>query len=59
MDKDIEDFYGSCIMASSFQREFKGECQVIIVQIREPRGISETFEEELKTLTDILVNGYG
>jgi hypothetical protein len=59
MDRDIEDFYRSCIMASSFKREFKGEGQIIIVQIREPKGISETFEEELKKLTDILVNRYG
>jgi hypothetical protein len=29
------------------------------VQIREPKGISETSEEELKKLTDILVNRYG
>jgi hypothetical protein len=59
MDKDIEDFYRSCIMASSFKGEFKGEGQIIIVQIREPEGSSETSEEELKKLTDILVNGYG
>jgi hypothetical protein len=59
MDKDIEYFYGSCIMASSFKGEFKWEGQIIIVQIREPKGISETSEEELKKLTDILVNGYG
>jgi hypothetical protein len=59
MDKDIEDFYGSCIMTSSFKGEFKGEGQIIIVQIRKPKGVGETSEEELKKLTDILVNGYG
>jgi hypothetical protein len=59
MDKDIEDFYRSCIMASSFEGEFKGEGQIVIVQIREPKGVSETFEEELKKLTGILVNRYG
>jgi hypothetical protein len=59
VDKDIEDFYRSCIMASSLKREFKGEGQIIIVQIREPNGISETSKEELKKLTDILVNRYG
>jgi hypothetical protein len=59
MDKDIEDFYGSCIMASSFKGEFKGEGQIIIVQIRKPKGIGETSEDELKKLTDVLVNGYG
>jgi hypothetical protein len=58
MDKDIEDFYRSCIMASSFKGKIKGEGQIIIVQIREPKGISETSEEELKKLTDILVNRY-
>jgi hypothetical protein len=59
MDKDIEDFYRSCIMASSFKGEFKGEGQIIIIQIRKPKGISETPEEELKKLTGILVNGNG
>jgi hypothetical protein len=59
MDEDIEDFYGSCIMASSFKREFKGVGQVIIVQIWEPKGIRETFEEELKKLTNVLVGRYG
>jgi hypothetical protein len=59
MDKDIEDLYRSCIMASSFEGEFKGEGQIVIVQIRKPKGIDETSEEELKKLTDILVNRYG
>jgi hypothetical protein len=59
MDKDIEDFYRSCIMASSFKGEFKGEGQIIIIQIRKTKGISETPEEELKKLTSILVNGNG
>jgi hypothetical protein len=59
MDKDIKNFYGYCIMTSSFKGEFIREGQVIIVQIREPEGIGETSEEELKNLTDILVNRYG
>jgi hypothetical protein len=59
MDENIEDFYRSCIMASSFTGEFKGEGQIVIVQIREPKGIRETSEEEFKKLTDILVNKYG
>jgi hypothetical protein len=29
------------------------------VQIRKPEGIGETSEEELKELTDVLVNDYG
>jgi hypothetical protein len=59
MDKDIEDLYRSCIMASIFEGEFKAEGQIVIVQIRKPKGIDETSEEELKKLTDILVNRYG
>jgi hypothetical protein len=59
MNEDIEDFYRSCIMTSSFKGEFKREGQVIVVQIRKPKGIGETSEEELEKLTDILVNGYG
>jgi hypothetical protein len=59
MDKDIEDFYGSCIMASNFKGEFIREGQIIIVQIWEPKGIGETSEEELKKLAGILINGYG
>jgi hypothetical protein len=46
-------------MASSFKGEIIREDQVIIVQIREPKGIGETSEEEIKKLTDILINGYG
>jgi hypothetical protein len=59
MDKDIKDFYRSCIMTSSFKGKFKREGKVIIAQIREPEGIGETSEEELKKLTDILINRYG
>jgi hypothetical protein len=49
MDKDIKNFYESCIMTSSFKGEFIRESQVIIAQIREPEGIGETSEEELKS----------
>jgi hypothetical protein len=59
MDEDIENFYGSYIIASILKSEFIRERQVIIVQIRKPKGIGETSEEKLKELTDILVNGYG
>jgi hypothetical protein len=59
MDEDIENFYGSCIIASIFKSEFIREGQVIIVQIRKPKGIGETSEKEFKQLTDVLVNGYG
>jgi hypothetical protein len=46
-------------MTSSFKGEFVREGQVVIVQIRELKGIGETSEEELKKLTDILINRYG
>jgi hypothetical protein len=59
MDEDVEDFCRSCIMASSFKGEFEGEGEIVIVQIREPKRIMETFEEELEKLTDILINGNG
>jgi hypothetical protein len=59
MDEDIENFYGSYIIASILKSEFIRTCQVVIVQIREPKGISEISEEKLKELTVILVNGYG
>jgi hypothetical protein len=58
MDKDIKNFYGCCIMTSSLEGKFIREGQVIIAQIREPEGIGETSEEELKRLTDVLINGY-
>jgi hypothetical protein len=59
MDEDIENFYGSYILASILKSEFIREGQVIIVQIRKPKGIGETSVEKLKKLTDVLVNGYG
>jgi hypothetical protein len=59
MDEDIENLYGFCIIASIFKSEFIRKGQVIIVQIRKPKGIGETSEEELKELTDVLVNNYG
>jgi hypothetical protein len=58
MDEDIENFYRFCIIASILKSEFVGEGQVIIVQIRKPKGIGETSEKEFKELTDVLVNGY-
>jgi hypothetical protein len=59
MNEDIENFYGSCIIASIVKGEFIRKCQVIIVQIRKLEGIGETSEEELKELTHVLVNNYG
>jgi hypothetical protein len=59
MHEDIENFYGFSIIASILKSEFVREGQVIIVQIRKPKEIGETSEEELKELTDVLVNNYG
>jgi hypothetical protein len=59
MDEDIENLYGSYIIASILKSEFIREGQVIIVQIRKPEGIGETSEEKLKELTAVLVDGYG
>jgi hypothetical protein len=59
MDEDVENFYGSYIIASILEIEFIREGQVVIVQIRKPKGIGETFEEKLKELADVLDNKYG
>jgi hypothetical protein len=59
MNKDIENFYGSCIVASILKGEFIRKGQVIIVQIRKPEGIGETSEEKLEELADVLINNYG
>jgi hypothetical protein len=55
-DNDIEDLQESPILASSFKRELTRESQIVIVQIREPKRILETFEEELEELADILLD---
>jgi hypothetical protein len=57
VDKDIEDFCGPSIVTASLKREFTGESQTVIVQIREPKGIKEAFEEELEKLANVLING--
>jgi hypothetical protein len=59
MDEDVENFYGSYIITSILKIEFIREGQVIIVQLRKPKEIGETFEEKLKELADVPVNGYG
>jgi hypothetical protein len=46
-DDDIEDLQESSILAFSFKGELTRESQIVIVQIREPERILETFEEEL------------
>jgi hypothetical protein len=57
MYEDVENFYGFYIITSSLKIEFIRESQVIIIQIRKPKGIGETFEKELKKLADVLVDG--
>jgi hypothetical protein len=59
MDEDVENFYGFYIITSSLKTEFIRESQVIIVQIGKPKEIGETFEEKLKKLAYVLVDGYG
>jgi hypothetical protein len=59
MAEDVENFYGSYIITSILEIEFIREGQVVIVQIRKPKGIGETFEEKLEELADVLVNRYG
>jgi hypothetical protein len=44
-DYDIEDLQESPILVFGFKGEFTRENQIIIVQIREPERILETFEE--------------
>jgi hypothetical protein len=55
-DNDIEDLQESSILACSFKGELTRESQIVIIQIREPEGILETFEEELEELADILLD---
>jgi predicted nucleic acid-binding protein len=55
-DDDIEDLQESSILAFSFKGELTWESQIIIIQIREPERILETFEEELEKLADILLD---
>jgi hypothetical protein len=59
MNEGVENCYGFYIIASSFKAEFARESQVVIVQIWKPKGIGKAFEEELKKLADVLVDGYG
>jgi hypothetical protein len=59
MNEDDEICYGFYIITSDFKIEFTRESQVVVVQIWKPMGISKAFEEELKKLVDVLVNGYG
>jgi hypothetical protein len=59
MNEDVENCYGFYIIPSGFKTEFTRESQVVIVQIQKPKGIGEAFEEELKKLANVLVDGHG
>jgi hypothetical protein len=59
MDEDIENCYRLYIIASILKTKLTRKSQVIIIQIWEPKGISKTFEEELKKLANVLVDGHG
>jgi hypothetical protein len=43
-DNDIEDLQEFCILTFSFKGEFTRESQIVIIQIREPERILETFK---------------
>jgi hypothetical protein len=58
MNEDVENCYGFYIITSGLKTEFTRESQVIIVQVWEPKGVSKTFEEELKKLANVLADGY-
>jgi hypothetical protein len=57
MDDDIEDFQKSSILASKFKGELTRESYIIIVLVRKPERVGKAFEEELKELADILIDG--
>jgi hypothetical protein len=48
MDESIKDCYGMYIITSSFKTKFTRKSQVVIVEIREPKRIGKTPEEEFK-----------
>jgi hypothetical protein len=55
-DYDVEDLKESPILKTGLKGEFNRESQGVIIQIREPERIRETFEEQFKKLTDVLLN---
>jgi hypothetical protein len=59
MNEDIENCYRLYIITSSLKTKPTRESQVIIIPIWEPKGIGKTFEEELKKLDSVLVDGHG
>jgi hypothetical protein len=49
MNGDVENCYGFYIITSGLKTKL----------IWKPKGIGKTFEEELKKLANVLVDGYG
>jgi hypothetical protein len=49
MDEDVENFYGFCIIASILKSEFVRKGQVIIVQIRKPKGLVKPLKKSSKS----------
>jgi hypothetical protein len=59
MNEDIENCYRLYIITSSLKTKLTRKSQVIIIQTWEPKRIGKTFEEELKKLANVLVDGHG
>jgi hypothetical protein len=49
MDEDIESFYGSYIVTSTLKSELIREGQVVIVQIRKPKGLVKPLKKSSKS----------
>jgi hypothetical protein len=48
MNESIEDCYRMYIITSSVKAKLTRKTQVVIIQIREPKRVGKTPEEELK-----------
>jgi hypothetical protein len=59
MNEDIENCYRLYIITSSFKAKLTRKSQVIIVQIRKPKRVGKTYEEELKKLANALIDRHG
>jgi hypothetical protein len=55
-DYDVENLQESPILMAGFKGKFNRESQGVIVQVRKPERIGETFEEQLEELADVLLN---
>jgi hypothetical protein len=58
MNEGIENCYRLYIITLSFKTELTRKGQVVILQIWKPKRIGKTSEEELKTLTNALIDGH-